>query len=765
MDVLSNAQWIWCGTAGENVNQYAALRTVFNAGSTDAAQLFISADWDFVVKVNGVEIGRGQFPDYPDKKTVSRFEISNLNVGKNVISVEAYVPGDDFLAMMKGRPGVIAAVIQNDRTLCVTGENWKAVQHPEFTCGEIEKVTVQLGFSALRDLRKAEDFANLDFDDSNWKNAVLMPRENCVLSMRPLPPIVLGGALGNILTGCGKLRRDVEKETFALTVDADIYDPEKNANGQYMVYDFGVESTGYIDIDLKNAAEGTVVDVTWGEYLKDGHPRARIGERNFTVRFICRRGTNHLELPFLRLGCRYIQLSITGEGAENVIVKYAGMRDFSLSLPSAARFESSFSGASRLREIGLRTLQCCMHFHYEDCPWREQGLYAYDSRNQIIFGYYAWGNYDFVRASLDLLGSGYQPRVGEINMCAPNNYPEPGPRFSYGAISSFTRVWIVELMEYVLYSGDISLAHKFSNQLEVMLDKFMEKFDAEHGLFRLNDAYAVWNFFEWVPELEQLDASCCDFHILHNCYTLEAIKAAAACLRFTGKNDAAVKWEKFADQLGKNIEEHFYDPEAGCYASRLKDGVFTGKRHAHCQFMMLAMQLVPESRRADIAWKIENSNDLVHFTFSPLPYYIRGMFNADAAARQAALRRIDLEYMAMADKGATTFWETGLGAEDFGGAGSLCHAWSSIHVGFYGKRTLGVTPLEPGFKKFEVKPYPGNCTSASGEVPTPAGKIEISWRKNSDGTLDIDICHPHGLTPVTASYEEAPLGKITVTEK
>lgn len=36
-----------------------------------------------------------------------------------------------------------------------------------------------------------------------------------------------------------------------------------------------------------------------------------------------------------------------------------------------------------------------MHEHYEDYPWREQALYAFDSRNQALYGYYAFGNYDF----------------------------------------------------------------------------------------------------------------------------------------------------------------------------------------------------------------------------------------------------------------------------------------------------------------------------------------------------------------------------------
>lgn len=33
--------------------------------------------------------------------------------------------------------------------------------------------------------------------------------------------------------------------------------------------------------------------------------------------------------------------------------------------------------------------------------------------------------------------------------------------------------------------------------------------------------------------------------------------------------------------------------------------------------------------------------------------------------------------------GATSFWETLIGSEDFNGAGSLCHGWSAIPVYLY----------------------------------------------------------------------------------
>ena len=44
---------------------------------------------------------------------------------------------------------------------------------------------------------------------------------------------------------------------------------------------------------------------------------------------------------------------------------------------------------------------------------------------------------------------------------------------------------------------------------------------------------------------------------------------------------------------------------------------------------------------------------------------------------------IDTRCKMMLDEGATTFWETELGADDFEGAGSLCHGWSAMPIYYY----------------------------------------------------------------------------------
>ena len=48
--------------------------------------------------------------------------------------------------------------------------------------------------------------------------------------------------------------------------------------------------------------------------------------------------------------------------------------------------------------------------------------------------------------------------------------------------------------------------------------------------------------------------------------------------------------------------------------------------------------------------------------------------------RDMILSEIRRDYTYMLREGATSFWETLLGAADIDGAGSLCHGWASIPV-------------------------------------------------------------------------------------
>ncbi|MBO4632144.1 MAG: hypothetical protein J5858_09500, partial [Lentisphaeria bacterium] len=69
---------------------------------------------------------------------------------------------------------------------------------------------------------------------------------------------------------------------------------------------------------------------------------------------------------------------------------------------------------------------------------------------------------------------------------------------------------------------------------------------------------------------------------------------------------------------------------------------------------------------------------------------------------------------------------------------------------------LGVTSLEPGFREFEVRPYPADLTHAVGTLPTPHGIIQVEWRK-TDAGLKVKVRHPAELKCVPATWEECPI--------
>lgn len=60
---------------------------------------------------------------------------------------------------------------------------------------------------------------------------------------------------------------------------------------------------------------------------------------------------------------------------------------------------------------------------------------------------------------------------------------------------------------------------------------------------------------------------------------------------------------------------------------------------------------------------------------------------------------------------------------------------------------MGVKPLEPGFKKFQIRPQPGSIQWLKGVVHAPTGDIRISI-KNENNTMQLDFESPPELKPV-----------------
>jgi hypothetical protein len=147
---------------------------------------------------------------------------------------------------------------------------------------------------------------------------------------------------------------------------------------------------------------------------------------------------------------------------------------------------------------------------------------------------------------------------------------------------------------------------------------------------------------------------------------------------------------------------------------------------------------------------------------------------AQAGEVDTALDFISRYWGGMLDLGATTFWEDfdlawmenaaridelvppgkkdvhgGYGAYCYiGFRHSLCHGWASGPTAWLSEHVLGVTPLEPGFRRVRVAPRLGRLQWAEGKYPTPLGPIEVRHQRQADGRVESTIRAPEGVTVV-----------------
>ena len=680
-----------------------------------------------------------------------------------------------MICVVKNREGKI--LLASDNT-------WKAKQHSAFLSGKQQILTGQLGFVMTYDARCEEAWIQQNFDDSSWAYAVPWIPGNepaaVKLSPRPIPAPLLGERMMTEYVKCGWVCRQTEDVSYARTVwEKDQYEFNEpamvyeqldmqtvqfrlipdHANGIVLIGDLKEEAVGFWEFEIK-APAGTLIDLSHGEHLADGIVRAWVGGRNFTDRYYCKEGWNRFQFPFRRIGARYLQVNIfppENQKQFNIQIGYLGIRRYNAPLPPQSSFRTDDPQSEQLRNVAIRTLNLCMHDHYEDCPWREQSLYSYDSRNQMLYGYYVWGNYDFVRASLVLLGKGIG-KDGLLNICAPN---APGSL----RIIMYSYVWICQIKEYYLYSGDVSLFLEFAEQIRFMVEKLFTRRDEKTGLFLEPYGRNLWNFIEWVPGLEG------EFNLPEekakyisapfNAYVLEALMAYADLLQITGYDPEMEKMlRRESAELKKLIHQYYFDSRQNLYHSFLNpDGTQSEWQHLHTQYLMLSLDVVPQDLKDKVYQACRQQN--TPFTFSPLLYMMWAMAEISPESRRYAREYIDAQYSAMLQQGATTFWEVDEGEKAFENAGSLCHAWSSIHAWYYGRMTLGVNPLEPGFRRFELRIDPGDFCEAEGDIPTPDGLIHVAWRRQNNGSLILKIRYPQHLKAVFRAYEEAPYEKIT----
>ena len=340
--------------------------------------------------------------------------------------------------------------------------------------------------------------------------------------------------------------------------------------------------------------------------------------------------------------------------------------------------------------------------------------------------FYAFSDPLYMRDSVKMLAFNQTPD-GYVHA---SPYPEratPPPKGDFGPFPSDEfAAWLVPVAwDYTLYTADRATLERIFPAVRKLMD-YLKRHRRPDGLF---DQRAETSKHACNLNLGDTTTRSYMNILLWACW-----RDAAEMAEMLGYPAQAAAYRDEAVRLREAIDRLLWDETNGYYRLSLENPGFAFEANA----LALALRFVSETRAARISPRLRYVG---HGKFQALA--ARGQFEyghtADALRTIAAhgwYKLLDPDW-----KGAKTTTEC-MGFPRRGW-GDESHPDTAI-AGLFSSYLLGVTPVEPGFRRFLFRPQPQrDVTFAEGSVPTPHGAIGASWRLAGD-TLTLRLHVPEG---------------------
>lgn len=628
---IKNAQWIWCNNNPKQ-DEYGEFADNFSYESGKVI-LQISADSNYAAYINGKLAAWGQYADFPYDKIYDEVDITRFCCkGTNRIAIIVWYYGLETTSVYyPGNAGLIYTLINDNRPICQSGTHTQSRLSKAYRNHRCKILSGQLGYGYGYDATTEDNWITGELKDFHPSYIV-----DQKLPLRPRP--------------CDKL-------TLLPEVHGILCKPISDTD---IIFDLGREQVGFLSFVLTSPCEQNIT-ISYGEHLTDSRVRRIIGDRDFSIEYRAKVGNNVFFNPFRRFGCRYLE--ITSEYPLDIQKIAIVPTMYVLTEKKRPKLTDL---QNKIYDMCVETLHLCMHEHYEDCPWREQALYAMDSRNQMLCGYYAFGEYRFPRANLELISKDHR-EDGLLSICYPIKLDL--------VIPSFSLHYITACREYLEHSKDTAFIAGIYPKLQSIICAFTDRI--ENGLFQPFAGKSYWNFYEWTENLDNWGLTEFSSDLLSNALLSLALQNMAVIAKKLGiENDYPAQ----AEQLNIRIKDCFWDQEKGIcynYADRIS---YSQLGNAVAILCGAVTGLDAEA----LCEKLLNDPKMTQISLSMRCFLYDALLKTNKEKYSSVvLENIEKTYAPMLNAGSTTVWETELGEEDFSGAGSLCHGWSAMPIYYY----------------------------------------------------------------------------------
>lgn len=497
-----------------------------------------------------------------------------------------------------------------------------------------------------------------------------------------------------------------------------------------LIFDFGVESAGWIEFDSDDMVD--TVEVSISEYNEPAIVNAGAQHRIKTKAPVKYGNTYRLELnDGLYEGVRFAWIHV------NTFSKTCHIKNVRLICEvRPTNYTGSFSCSdpelTRIWYAGAYVVKLNLLQDYFGAILMERSdrhSWTGDAYPAQAAALVAFANYDMIKKNIAYTSS-------------QNN-----------GIAAYSLYWVLSLIDYFNYTGDTTFLKEYADNADKRLEKAYNEYDQSPQL----------NFMGWD---ERLGAGFENPQIkeAQNTYKMLCINAwkqFSKAMSLVNEMSLATKYKRFAAskirliQANENAVRHY-----GIHA--VSEAVNAG---------------LAANKGINKIYRNLFADRLNRLSYSPFNQYFIIQAMASAKHYDAALTTIKDLWGGQLKYGGTTFfevyrpsWNAILDLNDAPpnnqcGYTSLAHPWSAGVTKWLSENILGIKPVSPGFKSFTIIPYLNSkLTQVNGTIQTKFGPVSAAFNTQT-GNCAITV--PAGTIAEKVALPKAgkQISKVMVNDK
>ncbi len=671
-----------------------------------AAEVQIACDSKYWLWINGTavvfegQLKRGPTPQdtYFDEVDLQPY----LKKGTNTIAVLMWYWGKHgFSHNSSGKAGLIFdAVIDGQRIISDT--SWKVRRHPSYGVTDRPFPNFRLSeanihFDARSDI---PSWHQGHFDDSTWPHATALGR----------PPVSPWNQL---------VKRPVLQWKDSGLIDYEDVRVQDNKDGTKTVIcglPYNCHITPFLNI---KARAGQRIGIQTDNYMGGGSPNVR------SV-YIAREGIQTYESLGWMNG-HNVQYTLP-DGVEVLQLKY---RETGYNADMTGTFECDDDTLNLLWKKSKRTLYVTMRDNYMDCPGRERAQWWGDMVNEMGEAFYVFDAFKGpLLAKKGIYELAFWQRPDKVVYSpVPAGVPGPDNRDMKVADGSWYKELPRQMLAsvgwygfwtYYLYTGDAqTIADVYPHVRDYL------------SLWKMGDDGLIahrpgdWDWTDWGDHK--------DVPVLENAWVVLAMQGAIEMARLTGHPQDIPGYRAKIESIEANFNQTFWQKTK--YHSPGYKGETDDRANAMAVIAGLAKPAYYPAITAVLKTQYHASPYMEKYVLESL--YLMG-------APGQSIERMKTRWAEQLDSPITTLWEGwGIGKKGYGG-GTYNHAWSGGPLTILSQYGAGIAPVEPGFKRFSVKPQLGPLKEIKATVPTQFGNIHFSANRQSNGQIQLNLTVPEG---------------------